>query len=222
MKLKICSLIIFSAFFTTLNAQDHNFRFGLKAEPALSWFKTDSKNLKSDGSKLTFSWGFMGEYFFAENYAFAFGVELASRGGIISWNDSGIVSEIDMRLKYIDIPIAIKMRTNEIGYMRYFGQFGFTPGFNISAKSDFEVVDFNGNKVSLTDEDIKSDVVPINVALNIALGLEYGLSGNTALLISLNFNNGFVDIIKKDFNDNPEADFKVLSNYAGVTVGVLF
>ena len=50
--------------------------------------------------------------------------------------------------------------------------------------------------------------------MSIALGSEYTLSGSTALVASLEFNNGFIDVLK--------GDNKAISNYFGLNVGVLF
>ena len=216
MKLKTIGLILIFCFcMQVMHAQKSDFRFGLKAMPTLVWLKSDTKGVSNDGTKLTFSWGFLAEYYFADNYAIASGVELVSRGGKTRVLDT---LKYNYRLKYIDLPINIKMRTNEIGYIRYFGQFGFTPGVNIGAKANIESKSF-----SKKDEDVKSEIAPINVALNIGLGIEYSLGGNTALVISANFNNGFLDISKKhkDANGN-NVDNKIISNYVALNVGVLF
>lgn len=201
--------LLFCLIINTAHAQKSDFRFGLKAMPTLVWLKSDTKGIENDGSKLTFSWGFLAEYYFADNYAIATGVELVSRGGKFRIPDT-TSTQIDYKLKYIDLPITIKMRTNEIGYMRYFGQFGFTPGVNISAKADVKT-----NSITENDIDVKSDVVPVNVGLYIALGTEYSFGGNTSLVISVAFNNGFIDIADSK-------DFKLITNYVALNAGVLF
>lgn len=204
---KISLLLLFCLFVSFSNAQKSSFRFGLKASPTLNWLKPDTKGVTAEGSKLAFSWGFMADYYFADNYAFATGVDLVSRGGKVSINDT---VHKTYKAKYIELPITIKMRTNEIGYIRYFGQFGFTPGLNISAKGDQKTPTIN-----TTGNDIKGDINAFNVALTIGLGIEYSLGGNTALVVSANFNNGFTDISKSK-------DSKIISNYVALNVGVLF
>jgi hypothetical protein len=58
----------------------------------------------------------------------------------------------------------------------------------------------------------------------VAVGAEYTISGTTTLLASFEFNNGFLDVIKKD-NDTgvllPESN-KVISNYFALNIGVMF
>lgn len=226
MKLKNLLLIVF-VLFTVSDMQAQKWRFGLKASPSLAWLKVDTKGIESDGSKLAFSWGFMAEYFFADNYALATGVDLGGYGGKLTVPGAGVVNDQELRLSYIDLPISIKMRTNEIGYMRYFGQFGFTPGINIAAKADYES---SGGGISVTkdDEDIKSDIVPVNVGLLIALGAEYGLSGNTSLVFSVSFHNGFVDVSDFEIPDPTPTNLdqtkstKITTNAVRLNVGVLF
>lgn len=204
---KVGLLLLFALFFSFSHAQKSDFRFGLKASPSLVWLKPDTKGVASDGSKLTFSWGFLAEYYFADNYAIASGVDVISRGGKLSILDT--LHNV-YKTKYIEVPITVKMRTNEIGYIRYFGQFGFTPGLNFRSKGDTKTQTINN-----TDVDIKSDINSVNIALTIGLGIEYSLGGNTALIVSANFNNGFTDIAKSK-------DYKVISNYVALNVGVLF
>ena len=217
MKLKNTSIVILLCLcIHTVNAQKSDFRCGLKAMPTLVWLKPDVKGLVADGAKLTFSWGFISEYYFADNYAIAGGIDLTSRGGKTTTNDT---THYEYKLKYIELPITIKMRTNEIGYMRYFGQFGFTPGLNIKAKA-------NKKEPAKTEDDIdiKSEINSFNLGLLIGLGFEYSLGGNTSLVVSTTFNNGFLDTSKlthKDVNNNVVND-KVISNYVALNVGVLF
>ena len=199
--------LLFCSLITVSNAQKSDFRFGLKATPTLAWLKPDTKGVEADGAKLTFSWGFLAEYYFADNYAIASGIDVVSRNGKYRINDT---AQYDYKLKFIELPITVKMRTNEIGYMRYFGQFGFTPGLNIRSKGDKTTP-----KLTLTDEDIKSEINIFNLGLCVGLGIEYSLGGNTSLVVSANFNNGFTDITKT-------SDNKIISNYVALNVGVLF
>ena len=240
MKLKKLLLIACALFCMVLksNAQGDSpksWRFGLQAAPSLNWFKTDTKGIEGDGAKLGFSWGFMAEYYFADNYAIATGMNLGGYGGKLSATNPLALVNYDLTLNYIDIPITVKMRTNEIGYMRYFGQFGITPGINISSKADLVqtyTTNFAGVNTTVTtttdDVDFQKEIIPLNVGLLIALGAEYSLSGNTSLVLSVSFHNGFLDIA--DFsvpdptatNFNNSKDVKVNANAVRLNVGILF
>src|SRR5437764_2973738 len=118
-----------------LSAQDNasgdsKLRFGFKVAPSLAWLKPDVKGFSSNGSKIGFIYGIMMDYNFAKNYSFSTGVEVSYRGGKLkheyvynsSQNNPNTYSGNDAyNIKYIELPLTIKMRTNEIGYITYFG-----------------------------------------------------------------------------------------------------
>jgi len=221
-----------------LNAQDDaGVRFGLKLSPNLGFVNPDTKGLESNGAGAGYTFGLMAEFPIGTtgNYRFATGLYLNTMSG--QWkqeykyvdNVSGPVRtkelESDMKLRYIELPLTIKMMTNEIGYMRYFGQVGFGNAFNLRAKSDVVqpvvagaladgtpiVTEF----VESEDEDVQDDINPYKASLIVAAGLEYNFSGNTSLLVGITYNNGFTDILKTD-------DAKAFANYLELTVGVFF
>ncbi len=207
-----------------LNAQsDQKFHFGLKASPSLAWISSDSKGFVSNGSKLGFTYGLITEFNFSDHYAFATGIDITYRGGnskySFSLNDSTSVVETKYSLQYIEIPLTLKLKTNEIGYFTYFLQFGLAPGFNIRSRADKKTTTQVGSHPAVssedTDVDISSTINNLNVSMIIGGGVEYTLSGSTVLLAGISFNNGFLDIIDGDA-------IKANSNYLGLTIGVLF
>src|SRR5712671_6072570 len=156
------------------NASGDKFRFGFKVAPSLAWLKPDVKGFSSNGSKIGFIYGIMMDYNFAKNYAFSTGLEVSYRGGKIKYDysfSSGNTvhtysGDDTYNLKYIELPLTIKMKTNEIGYITYYGQFGFQPGFKISAKQDFTQTKTTpaGPEVA-ADSDAEADASSINISL---------------------------------------------------------
>jgi len=209
---------------------DPVFHFGLKAVPNLGWIKTDDKSTESDGSKFGFAYGLVTEFRFAENYAFATGIEVAYRNGKIKTqasetvNDTTttIVSKASMKIQYIEIPLTLKLKTNEIGVLRYFLQIGVAPGFKIGAKADVSsktetsTAGTTIGTISIPEEnvDYKDAINNLNMSMIVSGGIEYNISGNTNLLLGLVFNNGFSDVV--------DGDPKAKSNYLGLSIGVLF
>jgi opacity protein-like surface antigen len=193
-----------------LSAQ--KFHFGLGVTPAMAWLHPGSDELSGDGSRFGFNYGLITEFAFTENYSFATGLIFESKGG-------NLKSEIPMsdslnfhgeyKLQYVEIPLTLKMKTNPVGSISYFGQFGVAPGFLIGAKGTLK----NGSTV-VEDSDIKDDINNSNVSLIIGAGIEYILSGNTNLLLGIVYKNGFTDVI----NGDPKAN----ANSLGLNVGVLF
>ena len=44
-----------------------------------------------------------------------------------------------IKLKYLEIPLTLRLRTNEIGYITYWVQVGVGLGFNIKARATDEI-----------------------------------------------------------------------------------
>lgn len=240
---KIVSLALI--LFLSLGAfaqESKGFQLGLQLSPNLSWFKPGSDRLKSDGMKFGFSYGITGDFNIADNYAIATGITLMNSGGKINYPDrwenvaAGGRTSADIRLKYIQIPLAIKLKTNQIGYMKYFGQFGFAAAFNYDAKSD---KNFNypksSNSISKDNVDISSEINFFRASLVIGLGAEYNISGNTSIVFGISFDNGFMNVLSKDNYDKDEygnaigktkkdrnKDFNAINNSLIFNFGVLF
>lgn len=187
--------LAFVAVAQTLNAQDSKFDFGLKVSPTLAWMK-GSGELSNNGSRIGFAYGLMADINFTNNYALGTGIDVTYRGGKLKQGDTLKIKSV---LQYIEIPVTLKLKTNEIGYITYFGKVGFAPGFNIKAAGDFS----------------KSEIFPLNLALVVGAGAQYSLGGKTALLAGLTFNNGFMDVIKAKSQ-------KATSNFLSLDLGVMF
>jgi hypothetical protein len=144
------------------------------------------------------------------------------------------------------------MKTDEIGYITYWGQFGLGLNMNLKALSDDEIdYLYYQNKNSYAWEksnressissknDIKNEVNIFSSNLIFAAGIEYNLSGNTSLLAGLTFQNGFTDAFKgngvaKDQSTNspifntdsgktPKTfELSGLPNYVELNIGILF
>ena len=234
-KTKVLTLIVFGLLFLNLSAQedsfsndksaklpddDRKFRFGLQFSPNISWLKTNRTGYKSDGSKVGFSYGLSFDYFITKNYLFSTGLEVLNSGGrIIYKDDNALFTEVveDFKLKYVEVPLLLKLRTNEIGYLTYFGQFGFMVGFNVGSSSttEYNINEVSGFVITPTSELPSSTPTNfMNLALSMGVGVEYNISGNTALILGFTFNNGFVDQLKGDAIAN--------LNYVALNIGVCF
>lgn len=204
--------------------------FGLKVAPSLAWLRTDTKGLESDGSKFGFAYGLITDFKFADHYYFGTGIDIAYRGGkfkqAVTTDTGGVTtttsSLASYTLQYIEVPITLKFKTNEIGYLTYFLQIGVAPGIPIRARSDYESttqVTVGGStttsNASEENVDVLDDINNINFSMIIGAGVEYTLSGSTAMFAGLQFNNGFLDVFDAE-------NEKVNSNYLALTLGVLF
>ena len=216
----LCLLALGSA---TAQAQDRTFRFGIKAAPNLGFLKPDTKELKNDGTRLGFTFGLMGDFMLGgnENYALATGLFLNNVGGKTTFPSGDQNLGTESKYQYIELPITLKLKTNEIGYMTYFGQIGFGTAFNISAKSDFDMYDPVAKKVTrVTDEDIMDHTQLLKASLVLGAGMEFNFSGNTSAMVGVTYNNGFTNI-NKDIKAGDQ-ELKAKLNYLELSLGVFF
>ncbi|HQV74931.1 MAG TPA: porin family protein [Flavobacteriales bacterium] len=222
---------------TVAHGQSDNatkFRLGIKLAPNLSWIRADTKGVKSDGSKVGYTFGLMTEFPFGANgnYRFATGLMLNNIGGKVvesfAVDTLGVTTSVEnsssVNLRYIDLPLTIKLMTNEIGYMRYFGQLGFDAGVNIRAKGDAQRITTSLNRTTdqkLTDVDFKNMVSPVKLGLVIGAGFEYNFSGGTSAMVGVSYHSSFTKLLEKDFYENITGG-KTYADYIELCLGVYF
>ncbi|HEX5001123.1 MAG TPA: porin family protein [Bacteroidia bacterium] len=186
-----------------------SFYIGLKATPIVYWGTVDDNVLESDGARVGFTYGLMTDFHIDRSYFFSTGLDISSRGFKAKAGDIKIVQ----RLKYIDIPVALKLKTKEMGYMTYYGLFGFLPGFLIGANQDIESPAYSEKKRSN-----QSDFSFFNAGILVGLGVEYNIGGSTILTGGLTYNNSFTDA----FEPKEGNDAKIKSNQISLNLGVFF
>ncbi|MGE0562107.1 MAG: porin family protein [Flavobacteriales bacterium] len=231
---KILTLMLFGLLIFNLSAQDDNFkndpivnhqddsrsfRLGLHFSPNVSWLGLNTAGYEKDGARIGFAYGISTEFFLAKNYLFSTGFSINNIGGNLKYegvyDNAGVVSasEIKQNIKinYIDIPLTLKLRTNEIGYMTYYGNFGFVAGIRYNSKTDYEYLDLNS--IKKTDVDNTSNISLFNMNLIVGGGAEYNLSGNTNIMFGVTYHNGFVNVMKdKAHQLNPIGKATIDSN----------
>ncbi len=151
-------------------------------------------------------------------------------------------------LSYLNIPLILKLKTKEIGYITYFGEFGGTIGLKTKANVEDtqigvlpdtinENISFvtQGNESVPTNDFNFNDVSqPLRAGLCLGAGAEYNFSGSTALFFQLNWNYFMTNMMKKQEKDNYLRTFnndtnkfesvnsKAIPGSFHLTVGILF
>lgn len=203
---------------------------GLVVSPILSWVKPEGTYFaENDGIRFGYNVGLVGDLNLGENFAISSGILYNSFGANVKYLDSIISfptadttygsqtlspgSMVTYKMQYIEIPISLKGKTNEIGYITYFLKAGVSPFIRYKAK---------GEIVNGTDDILKGDVVPLFLmGVHIGGGIEYSLGGNTKLLVEAIYNAGLTDVekIKIGADDKNE---KIGMNSFSIRVGILF
>jgi len=226
-KMKRITAITCTLFFVVLGITAHSqskFRLGLHFSPNIGWSKSADENVKADGNNIKFGYGLIADINFNERYAFSTGLSVTKMGFNTKYDSASVISVKSTYVnQYIEIPLVLKLKTNEIGYFTYFGKFGL--GTATLLKSSFER---NGTVYGATFKEEgngKGITQPVRFSLLVGLGAEYNVSGKTSILFGLDFNNGFTKNFKKKSikNGSKGAPSENLSNsYIGLNIGILF
>lgn len=207
--------------------EDKNFRFGIKVNPMLTWFRPDDgKTLEKDGIKAKFGYALMAEFKIAKVVSFGTGIGADYEGGKLKFNDTVsyfiqdevfttnpdtskpfaryMVNGRSYDVNYVNIPITLKMKTKEIGAMTYYAIFGGDLGIRTKAKVKDEsptplTTVPSGFKYSSEDtQDNTKDMNVMRTSLNVGAGFEYNLAGTTSLVVGINYRRGMLPAIKKE------------------------
>lgn len=132
---------------------------------------------------------------------------------------------------YVTLPIAVKMKTKEIGYMTYFGEFGLNAAFRTNTKvSDVANPLANPSNIDVSDLSkiiYDKDMQPLRLQLLVGFGTEYNIAGSTSLVGSIHYNLGFTNVVDKNSKFLLDDDSqRVGQNFSAhgirLTIGVLF
>jgi hypothetical protein len=196
-------------------------RLGAHIDPVFSWFSPRSSHIEKDGSRLGYNGGLMVEYYFAPNYAFVTGLNLTQIGGNLLYKEEVNISTgegepillppqttVSYNVNYLTVPMALKLKSNEIGFFTYFAELGFSPQVNIGSRA-------SSTGGALSKDNVSKEINAFNVSFFFGGGIEYNIGGQTSLTAGVFFNNGFVDILSSDRH-------KAQLNFMDIRFGVMF
>jgi Outer membrane protein beta-barrel domain len=216
MKKFIAAFSLALAFCAPSFAQD--LHFGMQLSPSWSSMSTDNNHLSGSGSNLGLKLGLIVENRFSQAYSVSTGINLHfnSGGALFAdqrtaniWKDSydnfdtkpsaadTFSSEAKFRysLGFVEIPVGLKLRTSESGdHLRYFVEPLIAFGFRNSASGTIT----NTAKFDQSGIKISKEVGDFNMSWGLGAGGEYIISNNTALVVGLYYQSGFIDMLSED------------------------
>lgn len=214
------NLVLLAFLILPFSVNSQGLRFSVVADPQFSWMVPDVKNVSSQGAIIGINAGVGMDYYFTENYAFSTGLSINNTGGKVQYTDSipflvstGQVyvpafNTITYNLQYLNIPVGLKFKTNEIGYLTYFANLGVTPMINIRARAS----DISKH---VDKDNISDDINSFNMNYFINMGIQYSLGGSSALIAGLGYSSGFMDVTSL-------ATDKITVNAFTLKFGILF
>ncbi len=168
---------------------------------------------------------------------------------LVEFNENGTFDTVNQRsflmdkrsfkTNYINIPLILKMKTKEIGYLTYFGQFGANLAFATKSRANDSgrSLDTATNQytIAYTNEDLNlsKSIVPIRAGLVVGGGAEYNFSGTTSMFFALHYNHFFTSYLKSNdkYSQKPDVinpgkyvsgGYKTLPGAITLTLGILF
>jgi hypothetical protein len=229
MNKKIGLTVIILAIALQSFSQIKPFRFGVYVAPNISWLSPDSEDYQADGSNFGFSWGFISDIAITENYFVKTGFSVDYLGGGLKfpYQNSELAEGVgimyrDYKLRYLTIPVTLKLRTNKFDKIAYYGNIGFGTSFNLKSKGKDEFVTENGTFKPEGKTDVKDETTFVKGSLIVGGGAEYFLDESTSLLVELSFNNGLSNVLKGTNTVDPNVKQKANLYYFQLSIGVMF
>jgi Outer membrane protein beta-barrel domain len=237
-KIVVATVFVLLATVSFTQKSSKSVRIGFMLEPNIAWFHPVENGVQSDGAKVGINYGLMLDYEFAENYIFSTGLKVEHIGGKLSytgniWPDKHIgyiaadnsdvknTANYNIGIQYIQIPFAIKLKTNNRGRMDYWGSFGGFIGVPVKARADVQTNFTSGgiSNFSKDNDNVLSAVQPISVGMQIGAGVEIPFADKNVFIVGLTFNNGFIDVTRNSkFGD----DGRINLNNIALKLGVFF
>jgi hypothetical protein len=216
------ALALFIILFTNSSIHAQYIRFGVFADPQLSWFTSDTKKFSSNGSVMGFNAGFAFEKFFADRYAISSGASINNIGGNLKYNETGYqvntrddvydISEnasIKVKGQYITVPLGLKFKTNEIGYTTFYAQMGIKGHIRLKGYTWIEEHDVD-------KEVLNNDQLYLGfLSYMFGGGIEYSLGGPSALQVGITFSNGMTPAFDAGYG-------RVSIGNLGLRLGLIF
>jgi len=210
----LCIILSLVGLNTQLTGQDRDFRIGFQASPVFSGMRNKDDLIVKNGGNLGLKLGVMSDIYFKNNFSFTMGLNFAFHEGgeflyeiggnylpdsdlsdpLLQEGDKPLPDGVKIRyqLQYLEVPVGLKLRTEEKGNITYFFEAPvFTFSFLTRGRGDIESVDF-----LFEDENIYKDLVVANIFLGFGAGMELAISKNNSLIGGLYWQRGLFDVTK--------------------------
>lgn len=185
--------------------------FVVHADPVISWIGSNESEYMSEGAKAGYDIGLNVLHYFAENYAISSGISFISAGGRQSATEPHTMvfknldpqtlpagEEMKYNLKYMNIPVGIRLQTNQVGYLTYFTDMGFDIRMLLKSAVDLPTL-------QIFDENAKTEVCGMNAGWHIGGGVEYELGIDASIIAGISYAQDFFDVTK-DLEDVNQHD----------------
>jgi hypothetical protein len=214
MKTRFLLLAVFLAplFVKAQYTEGNKVQLGFTTSPTFGWLTFPSgqtPEVKPDGMRTGFSYGVLADIPFSENYYFSTALTVSTINAKAS--EPGISTSV-YKLQYLEVPLTLKLKSDEIENRRFYGQFGLNTGINIGSKQDISYT--NSSTADEKNKDIGDLINAFRAGLVLGGGAEWHMGKNVNLLTGLSYSNGFVDVF--------DGEAKGKNSYIALNLGIFF
>ncbi len=207
---KVLTIIICAASFA-VNAQQ--FRIGASITPSIGFWDIEGDLYESSGTKFGVQAGLIVDQTLGSSERFALTSGLSwnlNPGGFQTANANGNTAfkAWNFNVMSIDLPITVRLRSDQLNKTVLFVQYGANFGFTLLKK-----VSLDGGQSGGGGFDYES----VNPSLAMGAGIEYSISDEKALMINLYFLNGLKNMVIDNANDD-----NMFPQQLGLRVGMFF
>lgn len=204
-----------------------NFRLGFQASPQLMWMNSTNNNIQREGVTLGIKYGLEADIYLAgfPRYSLNTGLFVSHQSFSAIYNVPESFSinestfdeqtELNFKMNYIEIPLIIKLKSDQFYRMRFYGQFGLSNLLNIGASATSSDSGFSGENIN---ESVSNRTIHMyNLCMVIGGGAEYDLGGNTAINLGIQYSNGLTDV-----TNISNLSEKTVLNSLRLVLGIMF
>ncbi len=215
--------------------------FGLGITPCMSWMNPSTKILVGGKSSLKFGFGAKINYHMSEKYALGFEINLQNLSAHTHLNAVAVDFKntiknsagfhMDYQLRYLDIPIMLKMNTIPNKNLAFYGEFGGNLGILLNQLADIQSDVLNLSQVNMEapeegDNFTLRNIDNINTQYDYSLnkfraglifgaGVHYHLGNESKCEIGIRYNLGLSDLYN-------ESKWNGSSQSIGLNIGFIF
>jgi len=210
----------------TLRGSSQKLEFVVHADPVISWMGSNESEYQGEGARAGFDIGLNVLHFFAQNYAISSGISFVSAGGRQSATEIHTMvfnnftqtipagEEMKYNLRYMNIPLGIRLQTNQVGYLTYFTDLGFDIRLLLKSTVDIPAM-------QISKENAKNEVYGLNAGWHLGGGIEYELSIDASIIAGISYAQDFFDITK-DLADVYQPDDRTGLRMIRIRLGLKF
>ena len=201
-------------------------KFAIHADPVISWMGSSEPAYKGEGIKAGLDIGLNVLHYFADNYAISSGISIITAGGRQSTDEPHTLvfnnftqtvnpgDEIRYNLRYMSIPLGIRLQTNQVGYHTYFTDLGFD--IRILLKSTIDIP-----AMQISRENSRNEVYGLNAGWHLGGGIEYELGIDASIVAGISYAQDFFDLTK-DLKDVYQTDDRSTLRMLSIILGFKF